>query len=147
MKYLLNQVPKKYGPNGSVRWTQCLLDTGGGGGIPIPVALSCCPAMSVLQEGVLGKAPAMSVQARMSHTRTCKGTFSHSAGTAHAQRSWVFARGGGGYVVCPGNTPENHPPTEACMINSKQHGVQNSGPWDLWQASDKKKSLVYQQGL
>ena len=33
------------------------------------------------------------------------------------------------------------------MINSKQHGVQNSGPWDSWQALDyKKKSLVYQQG-
>ena len=25
------------------------------------------------------------------------------------------------YVVYPGNTPENHPPTAACMINSKQH--------------------------
>ena len=25
------------------------------------------------------------------------------------------------YVVYPGNTPENHPPTEACMIHSKQH--------------------------
>ena len=36
------------------------------------------------------------------------------------------------YVAYPGNTPENYPPTEACMINSKQHGVQNSGPWDLW---------------
>ena len=34
------------------------------------------------------------------------------------------------YVVYPGNTPENHPPAEGCMINSKQHGVQNSGPWD-----------------
>ena len=34
------------------------------------------------------------------------------------------------------------------MINSKQHGVQNSGPWDLWQASGyKKESLVYQQEL
>ena len=33
------------------------------------------------------------------------------------------------YIVYPGNTPENHPPTEACMINSKQHGVQSSGPW------------------
>ena len=50
------------------------------------------------------------------------------------------------YVVYPGKTPENHPPAEGCMINSKQHGVQNSGPWDPWQASDKKKSLVYQQG-
>ena len=40
------------------------------------------------------------------------------------------------YVVYPGNTPENHPPTEACMINLKQHGVQNSVPWDPWQASD-----------
>ena len=29
------------------------------------------------------------------------------------------------------------------MINSKQHGVHNSGPWEPWQAS---KSLVYQQG-
>ena len=25
------------------------------------------------------------------------------------------------YVVYPGNTPANHPPTEACMIHSKQH--------------------------
>ena len=25
------------------------------------------------------------------------------------------------------------------MTNSNQHGVQNSGPWDLWQASDLKK--------
>ena len=25
------------------------------------------------------------------------------------------------YVVHPGNTPANHPPTEACMIHSKQH--------------------------
>ena len=44
------------------------------------------------------------------------------------------------YVVYPRNTPENHPPTEGCMINSKQHGVHNSGPWDPWQASDKKKN-------
>ena len=36
------------------------------------------------------------------------------------------------YVVYPGNTPENHPPTEACMVNSKQHGVQNSGRLDPW---------------
>ena len=26
------------------------------------------------------------------------------------------------------------------MINSKQHGVQNSEPWDPWQASDEKKN-------
>ena len=65
----------------------------------------------------------------------CRGVFSHSAGANY-------------YVVYPGNTPENRPPTEACMINSKHHGVQNSGPWDPWQASDyKKKTLVYQQGL
>ena len=38
------------------------------------------------------------------------------------------------YVVYPGNTPQNHPPAEGCMINSKQHQVQNSGPWDPWQA-------------
>ena len=47
------------------------------------------------------------------------------------------------YIVYPGNTPEIHPPTGACMIHSKQHGVQNSGPMDPWQASDlKKKTLV-----
>ena len=40
------------------------------------------------------------------------------------------------YVVSPGNTPENHRPTEACMVNSKQHGVKNSGNWDPWKASD-----------
>ena len=34
------------------------------------------------------------------------------------------------YVVYPGGTPANHPPTEACMIHSKQHrrcGVQDPG--------------------
>ena len=34
------------------------------------------------------------------------------------------------YVVYPGNTPANHPPTEACMIHSEQHrgcGVQDPG--------------------
>ena len=36
------------------------------------------------------------------------------------------------YVVYPRNTPDNHPPIEACMINSKQHGMRNSGPWDPW---------------
>ena len=37
------------------------------------------------------------------------------------------------YVVHPGNTPANHPPTEACMIHSKQHrGVRSSGSWDPW---------------
>ena len=44
------------------------------------------------------------------------------------------------HLVYPGNTPENHPPTAAGMINSKQHGVQNSGLWDRWQASDQKKN-------
>ena len=64
--------------------------------------------------------------------------------TACAQRG----HGANYYVVHHGSTPENHPPTEACMINSKGHGVQNSGPWDPWQASDeKKKFLVHQQGL
>ena len=36
----------------------------------------------------------------------------------------VFAQRGHSanyYVVYPGNTPEHHPPTEACTINSKQH--------------------------
>ena len=48
----------------------------------------------------------------------------------------VFSHSANHYVVYPGNTPENHPPTEACTIISKQHGVQNLGPWDPWQASD-----------
>ena len=54
-----------------------------------------------------------------------QGSFSHSACTAPIIANY--------YVVYPRNTLENHPPTEACMIHS---GVQNSGPWDLWQASD-----------
>ena len=76
--------------------------------------------------------------------------------TARAQRGNSAHYDG----VSPGNTPENHPPTEACMIHSNQHrgcrlqdprthgthqttpknpwrtsrgcGVQNSGPWDPW---------------
>ena len=48
----------------------------------------------------------------------------------------VFAQRGHSanyHVVYPGNTPENHPPTEGRMISSKQHrGTQNSGPWDPW---------------
>ena len=52
--------------------------------------------------------------------------------TARAQR----ARSTNHYVVYHGNTPENHPPTERGMIHSTQHRVQNSGPWDPWQASD-----------
>ena len=55
--------------------------------------------------------------------------------TAHA-KSGHSANYYNYYVVYPGNTPENHPPAERCMINSKQHGVQNSGPSDPWQALD-----------
>ena len=36
----------------------------------------------------------------------------------------VFAQRGHSanyYAVYPKNTPGNHPPTEACMINAKQH--------------------------
>ena len=53
------------------------------------------------------------------------------------------------YVAYPVNTPENHPPTEACMINSKQHRgcrIQDPGTRGKHQTS-KKKSLVYQQAL
>ena len=32
----------------------------------------------------------------------------------------AFSHSANYYVVYPGNTPKNHPPTEACMINSKQ---------------------------
>ena len=31
----------------------------------------------------------------------------------------VFSLSANYYTVYPGNTPENHPPTEACMLNSK----------------------------
>ena len=76
------------------------------------------------------------------HAHQWHGT-GRSLGGVFAQR----AHSANHYVVYPGNTPENHPPAEGCMINLKQHGVPNSGPWDPWQASDlKKKSLVYQQG-
>ena len=40
-----------------------------------------------------------------------------SLGGVFAQR----AHSATSYVVYPGNTPENHPLTETCMINSKQH--------------------------
>ena len=55
----------------------------------------------------------------------------------YAHCSWealggVFAQRGHSancYAVYPGNIPENHPPTEACMINSKQHqGCRIQGP-------------------
>ena len=38
------------------------------------------------------------------------------------------------YVVCPGNTPGNHPPTEAVRnpFRTASGGVQDSGPWDPW---------------
>ena len=39
-----------------------------------------------------------------------KGAFSHSARTVPITTLFI-----------PGTPPENHPPTEACMINSKQH--------------------------
>ena len=57
----------------------------------------------------------------MSMTRTqlghTQGAFSHSACTAQAERTHSTNY----CVVYPGNTLENHPPTEACTINSKQH--------------------------
>ena len=43
----------------------------------------------------------------------------------HAPIGGVFAQRGHSanhYVVYPGNTPENHPPTEACMIHSNSIG-------------------------
>ena len=43
------------------------------------------------------------------------GAFSHSARTARAQR----AHSASYYGVYPGNSPENLPPLEACMSNSK----------------------------
>ena len=45
------------------------------------------------------------------------------------------------YVVSPGNTPANHPPTGACMIHSKQHRgcrIQNPGTrgYRWWKPAD-----------
>ena len=45
------------------------------------------------------------------------------------------------YVVYPGNTPANHPPTEACMIHSKQHRgcrIQDPGTrgYRWWKTAD-----------
>ena len=56
--------------------------------------------------------------------------------TASTHQGGVFAQpvhSANYYVVSPGNTPENHSPTKACMIQTAW--VQNSGPWDPWQAS------------
>ena len=44
----------------------------------------------------------------------CKGAFSHSAGTARAQR----AHSANSYSDYPGTNPENHPPAESCTIHS-----------------------------
>ena len=45
------------------------------------------------------------------------------------------------YAVYPGNTPENHRPTEACMIHSKQHrGCRTQDPgtrgYRWWKTAD-----------
>ena len=64
--------------------------------------------------------------------------------TARAQRG----HSANYYAVYPGNTPENHPPTEICMLNSKQHRecrVQDPGTRGKHQTR-KKKSPVYKQG-
>ena len=37
------------------------------------------------------------------------------------QSKWAFWHSANQYVVYPGNTPANHPPTEVCTIHSKQH--------------------------
>ena len=52
--------------------------------------------------------------------QVCACCCNHPKGAFSKQR----AHSANYYVVYPGNTPENHPPTEVCMINSKQHGVQ-----------------------
>ena len=86
----------------------------------------------------------------------------HSAGTAPIITLFI-----------PGTPLENHPPTEACMIHSKQHWgcriqdpgtrgkhqiktknpwctgrgcrVQNSGPWDPWLPVVKNSRLFAQR--
>ena len=108
------------------------------------------------------------IQAGRSNTRAAAcakdlGAFSHSARTAPIIT-----------VSYPGHTPENHPPTEACMIHSKQHRgaefrtlgpvasirlkqkipwctsrgcrVQNSGPWVPWLPAVENSRLLAQRG-
>ena len=82
---------------------------------------SCC-ANSTRQDGVL-----------WGRFRTARAQREHSANY---------------YVVYPGNSPEKHPPTEACLNNSKQHWdaeFRTLGP--VASIRLKKKTLVYQQGL
>ena len=95
----------------------------------------------------------------------------HSTGTACTQRQLLANH----YIVYPGNTPENHPPTEACMIHSKQHRgcgiqdpgirgkhqiqtkspwctsrgcrVQNSGPWDPWLLVVKNSNFLHSTSI
>ena len=56
--------------------------------------------------------------------------------TVRAQRAQLL------FTCClPGNSPENHPPTEACMIHSKQHrGCRNQDPgtrgYRWWKTAD-----------
>ena len=48
---------------------------------------------------------------------------------AQVRAMGAFSHSANYYVVHPGSTPANHPPTEACMINSKQHrGCRTLGP-------------------
>ena len=58
----------------------------------------------------------------------------------------VFPHSANYDAAYPGSTPENHPPTEACMINSKQPGVQNSRPWDPWLPVVENSQLFAQRG-
>ena len=57
--------------------------------------------------------------------------------TARAQRG----HSANYYAVYPGNTPEVHPPTDACVIHSKQHrgcGIQDPGArgYRRWKTAD-----------
>ena len=68
--------------------------------------------------------------ARNAHPHTM-GAFSHSAGTARAQRT----NSANYYVAYPGNTPANHTPTESCMLKSKQPRgcrIQDPGTRGYW---------------
>ena len=65
-----------------------------------------------------------------------------------APQLWWFSRGvftqcghRNYSVVYPGNTPENQPPTEACMIGSKQHrGCRIQDPGTRGKHQTKKKT-------
>ena len=75
------------------------------------------------------------------HMHMVIATYGGAWGGADAPPQGAFSHSANYYVVYPGNTPENHPPTEGCMINSKQERgcrVQDPGTrgYRWWKTAD-----------